>query len=293
MPRPDPKAERQANPTKLSPVSGLSPIKKEAAAPVPRPAKVTASSEPGAPLLHFNGLLVGECRPIHLKIAHGDRLLVLGSNQVIKQRLVDLLLAEEVAEHHLEDTAGYVHRAHDITSRVSLVRPAPAGATLRQHTGSLIGRNPSNSEMRGVLDLLGLGQWFADAERLYPGVSLDCAFEVLPATFPAEQTLLKVWAPLLLHHSKGDFKDQKFHVFLPDAFVAMSEQLIATTLGKLRPGTGWVRIAASEEGEVLEDGIVHSARCGRGSRRLDEAVINFFRDRMIGHKALRNEDLRV
>ena len=249
-----------------------------------------------APLLDLQGLSIRGCRPIHLLIAPGDRFLVLGSDvaQVPKQRLVDLLLAEsEIGANLLEDTAGYIVRAADIADHVQHIKPAPAGSKLREHAGSIVGRAPSNTEMRSMLDILGLGQWFADAERLYPGVSLDCDFSLLPPTFPAEATLLKVWAPVILQHMQRDFNEQKFYVLGPDAFSSMGEQLIATTLGKLKAGTGWLRVAADEAGELLEDGIVHSARCGRGSRRLDEAVVVFYRDRVLSNRAKRSEDLRA
>jgi hypothetical protein len=137
------------------------------------------------------------------------------------------------------------------------------------------------------MELLGLREWWYSAEKLYPGVSLDCEMSALPAAFPGNATLLKVWAPILLQHSKPDYKDTRFYVIKPESFFGMGEEEIMETLGKLAPGTGWIRVAAEAYGETFADGIEHSSRCGRGSRRLDEKIFVFWRDRLLIEPAIR------
>lgn len=299
--KPRPRSVADEHPTfeRLQVSSAVPPLSRTPGAkPLPAPVKpaihsVTNSSD--APLLRLERVVVDRCRPLDVSIEHTDRILVLGTSLAPKHAVVDILLSKaQLPSTLLAEIAGNISSSSVHAANVSLIsgHKTGTGVSLRQHAGSLVGGSglPSDAELRELFELLGIDEWFSKAEKLYPDVSLDCDLDGLPAAFPAEATLLRVWAPILLQHQQASYKKHNFYMIGPEAFAGMREDQIASTLGKLKDNTGWFRRATTNAGEVLEDGVEHSARCGRGSRRLDEKIWLFWRDRLIVEPEKRLED---
>ncbi|KAI9010636.1 hypothetical protein DFJ74DRAFT_314118 [Hyaloraphidium curvatum] len=263
----------------VAPNPAVSPLNKPAPAPPPpRPASLNLVPNV-SPLVDLHELTVDECRPFNLQILPTDRILVLGPNREVKEKVIEIVLTEDPVETRAS-ISGYITRSN--RANVLRVEPSPVTMTLRESAGRLVGRKPTDQEFDALLEKLEIAEWFDFVRSRYPKVSLDADFGALPENAPGNATLLRAWAPLMFKYAEGGFKEAPpFHVFFKGSFAGMIEEEIMTTLGLLPENVGYLRVASTDPAEVLEDGIVHSARCGRGSRRKDEQIWTFWRDRVI------------